>query len=215
MAEARPVAAEGGAEGVAHVGEEGLGEALQARGAGGFRHKEHSLRVVDVLERVGEGLNLTEQVRDGILNHTGPTKPATLEGRVVKLVDRVAYINHDIDDAVRAGILHEADLPAKQIELLGPTGAARIDTLVRDIVEVISAHTDLRRSGTRYTGLCPFHDERSPSFSVDPTEKLYHCFGCGVGGDVIKFVEEKEGLAFPDAVEALADRYGVELEREA
>ena len=84
-----------------------------------------------------------------------------------------------------------------------------------DIVEVISAHTDLRRSGTRYTGLCPFHDERSPSFSVDPLEKLYHCFGCGVGGDVIKFVEEKEGLAFPDAVEALADRYGVELEREA
>jgi DNA primase len=84
-----------------------------------------------------------------------------------------------------------------------------------DIVEVISAHTDLRRSGTRFTGLCPFHDERSPSFSVDPAEKLYHCFGCGVGGDVIKFVEEKEGLSFPDAVEALADRYGVELEREA
>ena len=84
-----------------------------------------------------------------------------------------------------------------------------------DIVEVISAHTDLRRSGTRFTGLCPFHDERSPSFSVDPAEKLYHCFGCGVGGDVIKFVEEKEGLSFPDAVEALADRYGVELERES
>jgi DNA primase len=83
-----------------------------------------------------------------------------------------------------------------------------------DIVEVISAHTDLKRSGTRYTGLCPFHDERTGSFSVDPTEKLYHCFGCGVGGDVIKFVEEKEGLPFPDAVEALADRYGVELERE-
>ena len=84
-----------------------------------------------------------------------------------------------------------------------------------DIVEVISQHTELRRSGVRYTGLCPFHDERSPSFSVDPSEKLYHCFGCGAGGDVIKFVEEKEGLAFPDAVEALADRYGVELEREA
>ena len=224
-------------------------------------------------------------MRDGILNHTGPDKPATLEGRIVRLVDRVAYINHDIDDAVRAGILAEGDLPAAQIELLGPTGAARIDTLVRDIVEtsraagdiaqsrggrrgdaaaaqvhvrqrlsgaggaqrarpgaphaaravrplpatasaapegdelqrvtdyiagmtdrfaiatlqaaraargveavmalftagtvervkeasdiveVISAHTDLRRSGTRYTGLCPFHDERSPSFSVDP-----------------------------------------------
>jgi DNA primase len=83
-----------------------------------------------------------------------------------------------------------------------------------DIVEVVSAYTDLRRSGTRFSGLCPFHDERTPSFSVDPAGKLYHCFGCGVGGDVIKFVEEKEGLSFPDAVEALADRYGVEVERE-
>ncbi|MQA72858.1 MAG: DNA primase [Solirubrobacterales bacterium] len=83
-----------------------------------------------------------------------------------------------------------------------------------DVVEVISAYTDLRRAGARFTGLCPFHDERTPSFSVDPQEKLYHCFGCGVGGDVIKFVEEKEGLSFPDAVEALADRYGVELERD-
>ena len=83
-----------------------------------------------------------------------------------------------------------------------------------DIVEVVSAYTDLRRSGVRFTGLCPFHDERTPSFSVDPQEKLYHCFGCGVGGDVIRFVEEKEGLPFADAVESLAERYGVELERE-
>ncbi|MFN8218152.1 MAG: DNA primase [Solirubrobacterales bacterium] len=84
-----------------------------------------------------------------------------------------------------------------------------------DIVEVISAHTDLRRQGARMVGLCPFHEERTPSFSVDPQEKLYHCFGCGVGGDVIKFVEEKEGLGFAEAVEMLADRYGVELERES
>ncbi|HMI82359.1 MAG TPA: DNA primase [Solirubrobacterales bacterium] len=83
-----------------------------------------------------------------------------------------------------------------------------------DVVEVISAHTDLRRQGARYVGLCPFHEERTPSFSVEPQEKLYHCFGCGVGGDVIKFVEEKEGLGFAEAVEVLADRYGVELERE-
>ena len=84
-----------------------------------------------------------------------------------------------------------------------------------DIVEIISAHTDLRRSGVRFTGLCPFHEERTPSFSVDPREKLYHCFGCGVGGDVIKFVEEKEGLGFAEAVEALGERYGVEVERES
>ena len=98
-----------------HIGEEALDEALRERGQPGFRHNEQSLRVVDVLERDGRGLNLTEQVRDGILNHTGSAKPATLEGRIVRLVDRVAYINHDIDDAVRAGILAEEDLPADEI----------------------------------------------------------------------------------------------------
>jgi dGTPase len=117
-----------------HSGEEALDEALRERGEAGFRHNEHSLRVVDVIEREGAGLNLTEPVRDGILNHTGPNRPATLEGRIVKLVDRVAYINHDIDDALRAGVLEPGDLPVEEIELLGPTGSQRIDTLVRDIV---------------------------------------------------------------------------------
>ena len=83
-----------------------------------------------------------------------------------------------------------------------------------DMVELVGAKTDLRRVGSRLTGLCPFHDERTPSFSVDPEQKLYHCFGCGVGGDAIRFVQETEALDFPEAVEALADRYGVRLERE-
>src|SRR3954447_1988709 len=83
-----------------------------------------------------------------------------------------------------------------------------------DIVEVISAHTDLRRQGVRYVGLCPFHEERTPSFSVEPTEKLYHCFGCGVGGDVIKFVGEKEVSGLAEAVEVLPEGWGVELEGE-
>ena len=97
--------------------------------------------------------------------------------------------------------------------LISPDSLERVKQTA-DIVEVVSAHTDLRRQGARWVGLCPFHEERTPSFSVDPQEKLYHCFGCGVGGDTIKFVEEKEGLSFTDAVELLADRYGVELERE-
>ncbi len=129
-----------------HIGEEALDQTLRERGAEGFKHNEHSLRVVDVLERDGQGLNLTEAVRDGILNHTGPRKPATMEGRIVRLVDRVAYINHDIDDAVRAGILDEADLPAAQIEMLGPTGAERIDTLVRDIVETSRDQGEIAQS---------------------------------------------------------------------
>ena len=81
-----------------------------------------------------------------------------------------------------------------------------------DMVEVVSGHTELRRRGTRWLGLCPFHDERTPSFSVEPAEKLYHCFGCQAGGNIFTFLEEKEGLDFRDAVEQLADRYGVELE---
>src|SRR6266542_2739621 len=99
-----------------HAGEEALDEALRERAGRSFRHNRQSLRVVDVLERDGRGLNLTEAVRDGILNHTGPEQAATLEGRVVRIVDRVAYINHDIDDALRAGVLASDDLPAAEIE---------------------------------------------------------------------------------------------------
>jgi dGTPase len=128
-----------------HAGEETLDKALREHGGNGFRHNEHSLRVVDVLERDGEGLNLTDQVRDGILNHTGSRKPATLEGQIVKLVDRVAYINHDIDDALRAGILRQEDLPAEEIELLGPTGSGRIDTLVRDIVDQSEGEDEIKQ----------------------------------------------------------------------
>ena len=129
-----------------HTGEAVLDEAMRERCDGGFKHNVHSLRVVDVLERDGQGLNLTEQVRDGILNHTGSDGPVTLEGRIVKLVDRVAYINHDIDDALRAGILGPDDLPAAEIELLGPTGSKRIDTLVRDIVACSAEAGDIVQS---------------------------------------------------------------------
>jgi dGTPase len=129
-----------------HAGEEALDAVLRERSGGGFRHNEHSLRVVDHLEREGRGLNLTAEVRDGILHHTGPGEPATLEGRIVRLVDRVAYINHDIDDAVRARVLDPADLPRDEIELLGSTGPRRIDTLVHDLVETSEDAGDIRQS---------------------------------------------------------------------
>jgi dGTPase len=119
-----------------HIGEEVLDQCLQARFNLRFRHNHHSLRIVEVLERDGAGLNLTEEVRDGILRHTwSEPEPATLEGRIVRLVDRIAYINHDIDDAIRAGVLEPGDLPRDEIELLGDTGSRRIDTLVRDVID--------------------------------------------------------------------------------
>jgi dGTPase len=113
-----------------HVGEEVLDGCVRERWGHGFKHNEHSLRMVDEIER----LNLTEQVRDGILRHTGPEIPNTLEGRILKLVDRIAYINHDIDDAIRAGVLSFDALPRAEIELLGSTGSERIETLVVDLL---------------------------------------------------------------------------------
>src|SRR5438552_6936815 len=129
-----------------HAGEEALDELLRERGAAGFRHNEHSLRTVERLEREGRGLNLAWEVRDGILRHTGPDEPETLEGKVLRIVDRVAYINHDIDDAIRAGMLSTDDLPVDEIAVLGATGSRRIDTLVHDLVESSARAGDIVQS---------------------------------------------------------------------
>jgi dGTPase len=126
-----------------HAGEEALDRALHEHFGRRFRHNEHSLRVVEVLERDGRGLNISDAVRDGILHHTGPDPPATLEGRIVRIVDRVAYINHDIDDALRAGVLAESDLPAEELAILGDTGSERIDLLVHDLVEASERAGDI------------------------------------------------------------------------
>ena len=116
-----------------HTGEEALSHALAAHGRT-FRHNEHSLRVVDHLEKQGDGLNLTYEVRDGIRNHTGEGYPSTREGEIVRVADRIAYVNHDVDDALRAGIIASSDLPGGPISVLGEQMSARIDTLVRDMI---------------------------------------------------------------------------------
>ena len=119
-----------------HIGEDVLDRCLRERFGGHFHHWEQSLRVVDSLERDGRGLNLTEQVRDGILCHSGRAPaPATLEGAIVRITDRFAYLNHDIDDALRAGVLDASALPAEAIGVLGDSGSTRIDALVHDLVE--------------------------------------------------------------------------------
>ena len=120
-----------------HEGEMALNNALKKikEKTKRFRHNEQSLRVVDVLEYDGEGLNLTYEVKDGILHHTGIKNPVTLEGQIVKLADRIAYVNHDIDDALRAGILKLTDLPTKPMKLLGKYPSQRINTLVIDLIK--------------------------------------------------------------------------------
>ena len=114
-----------------HAGE----RMLDALCKNGFSHNAHSLRVVDVLEKNHNGLNLTYEVRDGILNHSGDGIPSTLEGQVVRQADRIAYINHDIDDAIRAGILTNDDIPKYIRDILGNSHSLRIDTLIRSVVD--------------------------------------------------------------------------------
>ena len=145
-----------------HVGEEALNEAYhhydpKAR----FRHYEHSLRIVDQLENGGKGLNLTWEVRDGILHHSkgkadlhsgesldlwlGRGKPSTLEGQIIRICDRVAYVNHDIDDAIRAGVIKQEDLPKEYLEALGERHASRITTMVSAIIDASSTIVDGER----------------------------------------------------------------------
>lgn len=113
-----------------HAGERALNEVVP----GGFRHYEQSLRVADYLEKEGRGLNLTKEVRNGIVCHTKGEEASTLEGRIVKLSDRIAYINHDIDDAIRAGVLTEASIPQVAKRFLGETKSARINTLIMSAI---------------------------------------------------------------------------------
>ena len=138
-----------------HTGEEALARSIaRHRGVDPaspeaealYRHNEQSLRVVERIENGGKGLNLTPEVRDGILNHTGDLRAETLEGRIVGTADRIAYVNHDIDDAIRAGILSEGDLPDTTHAVLGPDHSSRIQTLVMDMVETSAAADDIRMS---------------------------------------------------------------------
>lgn len=127
-----------------HCGEDVLDRLVP----GGFEHNRQSLRVVDKLEKDGSGLNLTFEVRDGILNHKKNGSALTLEGRVVSLADRIAYLNHDIDDAIRAGVIANEDLPASCLRVLGNRHSARINTMICDVVSVSSDKPEVRMSAT-------------------------------------------------------------------
>jgi len=124
-----------------HAGE----EALNAVFSTGFKHNEQSLRVVETIE-AGKGLNLAWEVRDGILNHTGPDKPGTLEGQIVKIADRIAYINHDIDDALRGGIITLEEIPRVCLDVLGLKHGDRINVMVVDMIKASWGQTEIKMS---------------------------------------------------------------------
>jgi dGTPase len=127
-----------------HAGERAMCEIMS--GEGGFKHYEQSLRVVDRVEKDGRGLNLTYEVRDGIVCHTFAQQPETLEGQVVRFADRTAYMNHDVDDAVRAGIMNESDIPEEITCALGERYSTRIDTIIKDIIHSSYGHNQVRMS---------------------------------------------------------------------
>ena len=167
--------------------------------------------MVEQLERDGRGLNLTAEVRDGILNHTGENEPDTLEGKIVRLVDRVAYINHDIDDAVRAGVLETAELPTDEIDLLGPTGPRRIDTLVHDLVETSERAGDIRQSeeiGEAMLSLRSFMFERVYlAADAKPNQQRAHAIVRRIFGHLVD--EGRSAQDATDYVAGMTDRFAL------
>ncbi|MBQ3069828.1 MAG: deoxyguanosinetriphosphate triphosphohydrolase [Clostridia bacterium] len=143
-----------------HAGERALNSVIE----GGFRHYEQSVRVVERLERDGAGLNLTWEVRDGILHHTKGEEAATPEGRIVRFADRIAYIHHDMDDAVRAGILKEEDVPLPIREALGQTRGERLDCLIASLIE----------NGNEHIGMAPDIEEKFVELHTFMYDALYY-----------------------------------------
>ena len=188
-----------------HAGEEALDECARGRFGLEFRHNRQSLRIA-------EFLNLTWEVRDGILKHTGPDEPETLEGKVVRIVDRVAYINHDIDDAIRFGILKPDDLPADEIALLGETGARRIDTLVHDLVETSARAGDVVQSeevGAAMLSLRAFMFER---VYLGPHTRGEHERARAVIRAIFEHLADRgdEPQAIVDYLAGMTDRFALE-----
>jgi len=187
-----------------HAGEDALDEAVRSAFGRRFRHNEQSLRIA-------ESLNLTYEVRDGILTHTGEREPESLEGKIVRLVDRVAYINHDIDDAVRYGLLSEEDLPQAEIAVLGATGSARIDTLVHDIVDASDDVGDIRQSaevGEAMLSLRAFMFER---VYLGPQAAPEHEKAHEVIGAIFEHLVERgdEADEIVDYVAGMTDRFAL------
>jgi dGTPase len=209
-----------------HAGEHALDDFLRENEGRRFHHNEQSVRVVEVLEHDGRGLNLTREVRDGIRNHTGVGTPATLEGQVVRLVDRIAYVNHDIDDATRAGIIGPADLPREEIAVLGATTSERITTLVSDIVTASAESDHIRQSdevGEAFRSLRAymFREVYLASPAADEADRARHV----VLGLVRAYLDEPALLPagvddddvvtrVTDFVSGMTDRYALRAYRE-
>ncbi|MBR4909762.1 MAG: deoxyguanosinetriphosphate triphosphohydrolase [Clostridia bacterium] len=184
-----------------HAGERALDELVE----GGFTHYEQGVRVCRIIEKDGQGLNLTAEVLDGILNHTRGDWPATPEGKTVRISDRIAYINHDIDDAVRAGIISESDLPKDAVGYLGDNKSARIDKLVNSIV-FSSDGADIKLDTETQKYLDIMHKFLFDSVYTNPTAKSEETKVRGIIEGIFGYITEN-----PDR---LSGEYKTILERD-
>ena len=208
-----------------HAGERALDEILS--GVGGFRHNEQSLRIVKNLELYGNGLNLTYETENGILCHTGEEKPETLEGSVVRIADRIAYLNHDLDDAIRAGILCEADVPKNISEALGEKNSKRINTLILDMIEESEKCGDITFSPNialvfeefrefMYEGVylnIKAKSEEDKVFGIINELYKYFCKAPNELPDEYQRVSEYDGLerTVGDYISGMTDKYAVHV----
>ena len=204
-----------------HSGEDVLNDLLPD----GFEHNVQSLRVVEKLENDGEGLNLTFEVRDGILNHKKSGNPITLEGRVVSLADRIAYINHDIDDAIRAGVLKESDLPEACVNVLGHSHGKRINSMILDVVEQSAGKPFVKMSDEMFQQFDALRDFMFEHVYKNPKAKseeekakrviyeLFHYYKNHIDlltGEYAKYLEtDGEERAVVDYIAGMTDNYAV------
>ena len=186
-----------------HAGERALNDLFP----GGFRHYEQSVRVVERLEENGKGLNLTKEVRNGILCHTRGTEAFTLEGRIVRVADRIAYLNHDIDDAERAGVLQESDIPADITWTLGSKKSKRIDTLVRSVVEN-STENEIRMDSAVREAFDRLNEFVNRSVYRNPYAKAEEKKVPGLIGALYGYLNNMDRL--PPDMRSIAEQDGVE-----
>jgi dGTPase len=204
-----------------HAGERALAEICPS----GFAHNRQSLRVVDILEKNGRGLNLCMEVRDGILNHTGPDEPHTLEGKIVRFSDRIAYISHDVDDALRAGILTLDDIPGDIIEATGRDYSNRLNAFVLNVIESSLNTGDVSMSPDMYMIMERFRDflfervYRNPVAKGEEIkikgilEKLYDHYMANLNqlpADYVSLLERYDAdLIVCDYIAGMTDKYAI------
>ncbi len=212
-----------------HAGERALNEITEEQG--GFHHNEQSVRVVERLEKEGKGLNLTKEVRDGILNHQTKSVPMTLEGKIVRLSDKIAYINSDIDDAIRAGIIKEKEIPAELTAVLGDSTNLRLNTLVHDIVRCSAGKNDICMSEqvhgamfelrsflfqNVYTNPQAKGEEKKVSHMIHQLYEYYISHIDELPSEFLLLIQEGEAeqRVVCDFIAGMSDRYAVNLYKE-